>query len=71
VPWANAADLFADYLYGRWVIDEQNCSSPDAEYIEFNKKCIGNFTSCSGSAPPLAVEVTRLRRAASLIEKET
>jgi hypothetical protein len=37
VPWANAADLSADYLYGRWVIDEQNCSSPDAEYIEFNK----------------------------------
>ncbi len=37
VPWANAADLSADYLYGRWVIDEQNCSSPDSEYIEFNK----------------------------------
>ena len=26
VPWANAADLSADYLDGRWVIDEQNCS---------------------------------------------
>ena len=37
VPWANAADLSADYLYGRWVIDEQNCSSPDSEYIEFTK----------------------------------
>ncbi len=37
VPWANAADLSADYLHGRWVIDEQNCSSPDSEYIEFNK----------------------------------
>ena len=37
VPWTNAADLSADYLYGRWVLDEQNCSSPDAEYIEFNE----------------------------------
>jgi hypothetical protein len=37
VPWANAADLSADYLYGRWVIDDQNCSSPDSEYLEFNK----------------------------------
>ena len=37
VPWANAADLSADYLYGRWVIDEQNCSSADSEYIKFNK----------------------------------
>jgi hypothetical protein len=37
VPSANAADLSADYLYGRWVIDEQNCSSPDSEYMEFNK----------------------------------
>jgi hypothetical protein len=37
VPWAIAADLSADYLYGRWVIDDQNCSSPDSEYIEFNK----------------------------------
>ena len=37
VPWANAADLSADYLYGRWAIDEQNCSSPDSEYIKFNK----------------------------------
>ena len=37
VPWANAADLSADYLHGRWIIDEQNCSSPDSEYIEFNK----------------------------------
>jgi hypothetical protein len=37
VPWANAADLSADYLYGRWVIDDQDCSSPDSEYMEFNK----------------------------------
>ena len=37
VPGANAADLSADYLYGRWVIDDQNCSSPDSEYMEFNK----------------------------------
>jgi hypothetical protein len=37
VPWVNAADLSADYLYGRWVIDDQNCSSPDSEYIEFSK----------------------------------
>jgi len=36
-PWANAGDLSADYLYGRWVIDDQNCSSPDSEYMEFNK----------------------------------
>jgi hypothetical protein len=38
VPLVNAADLSADYLYGRWVIDDQNCSSPNSEYIEFNKK---------------------------------
>jgi hypothetical protein len=37
VPWAYAADLPADYIHGRWVIDDQNCSSPDSEYIEFNK----------------------------------
>ena len=37
VPWANAADLSADYLDGRWVIDDQDCSSPDSEYMEFNK----------------------------------
>jgi hypothetical protein len=37
VPWTNAADLSADYLSGRWVLDEKNCSSPDSEYIEFNK----------------------------------
>ena len=37
LPSANAADLSADYLYGRWVIDDQNCSSPDSEYMEFNK----------------------------------
>jgi hypothetical protein len=37
VPWANAADLSAEYLHGRWVIDDQDCSSPDSEYMEFNK----------------------------------
>jgi len=37
VPLVNAAGLSADYLHGRWVIDEQNCSSTDSEYIEFNK----------------------------------
>jgi hypothetical protein len=37
VPWANAADLSADYLYGRWVIDDQDCSSPDSEYMAFNQ----------------------------------
>ena len=37
VPWAIAGDLSADYLYGRWVINDQNCSSPDSEYMEFNK----------------------------------
>ena len=37
VTWANAADLSADYLHGRWAIDYQDCSSPDAEYMEFNK----------------------------------
>jgi hypothetical protein len=36
-PWVNADDLSAEYLHGRWVIDDQNCSSPDSEYIEFNK----------------------------------
>lgn len=36
-PWANAADLSADYLHGRWVVNEKNCSSPDSEYMEFNK----------------------------------
>jgi len=37
VPLANADDLSADYLDGRWVIDDQDCSSPDSEYMEFNK----------------------------------
>ena len=37
VPWANAADLSAEYLHGRWAIDDQDCSSPDSEYMEFNK----------------------------------
>ena len=43
VPWAHAGDLSEDYLYGRWVIDEQNCSSPDSEYFEFRKN--GTFES--------------------------
>jgi len=37
VSWVNADDLSTEYLHGRWVIDDQNCSSPDSEYIEFNK----------------------------------
>ena len=37
VPWASADDLSTEYLYGRWVIDDQNCSSQDSEYMEFNK----------------------------------
>ena len=36
-PWVSAADLSTEYLHGRWVIDDKNCSSPDSEYIEFNK----------------------------------
>ena len=42
-PWANAGDLSAEYLYGHWVIDDQNCSSPDSEYFEFRKN--GTFES--------------------------
>lgn len=48
-PCANAADLSADYLHGRWVIDYKDCSSPDAEYMEFNKN--GTFEGTrTGSA---------------------
>ena len=36
-PWVSADDLSAEYLHGRWVIDDQNCSSSDSEYMEFNK----------------------------------
>jgi len=36
-PWVNADDLSTEYLHGRWVVDDQNCSSPDSEYIEFSK----------------------------------
>ena len=36
-PWVSADDLSTEYLHGRWVIDDKNCSSPDSEYIEFNK----------------------------------
>ena len=42
-PWANAGDLSPEYLYGLWVIDDQNCSSPDSEYFEFRKN--GTFES--------------------------
>jgi len=43
-PWVHAGeDLSADYLHGRWVIDEQNCSSQDSEYFEFRKN--GTFES--------------------------
>ena len=37
VPWVHAGDVTPDYLYGRWVIDDKNCSSPNSEYIEFRK----------------------------------
>ncbi len=47
VPCANAADLSADQRYGRWVIDEQNCSSPDSEYIEFKKNSTFEATRTS------------------------
>ena len=40
---ADAGDLSSEYLYGRWVIDEPNCSSPDSEYFEFRKN--GTFES--------------------------
>jgi hypothetical protein len=36
-PWASAGDLTPEYLIGRWVIDDQNCSSPDSEYVEFRE----------------------------------
>ncbi|MBW1788679.1 MAG: hypothetical protein JRK53_18995 [Deltaproteobacteria bacterium] len=37
VPWAHAENLSAEYLYGRWVVDDQNCSSSSAEIYEFRK----------------------------------
>ena len=44
VPWVHAEeDLFAEYIYGRWVLDDENCSSPDSETIEFRKN--GTFES--------------------------
>ena len=43
VPCVHAGELSAEYLYGRWVIDAQDCSSPDSEYIEFHKN--GTFQS--------------------------
>ena len=36
-PWALAGDLSPEYLYGRWVVHDQDCSSPDSEYFEFRK----------------------------------
>jgi hypothetical protein len=49
VSWANASDLSAEYLQGKWVIDEQNCSSSDSEYMQFNQN--GTFTGTrSGDA---------------------
>lgn len=33
----DAADLSAEYLFGRWVINEQNCGSADSEYIVLRK----------------------------------
>ena len=35
--WAQAADLNAQYLIGRWVLNAQDCSASDAETIEFRK----------------------------------
>jgi hypothetical protein len=32
---AIASDLTPEYLQGRWVIDFENCESPDAEYVLF------------------------------------
>ena len=43
VPWATAGDLSAKYLHGRWVIDAQNCSSPNSEYMVFRQN--GTFES--------------------------
>jgi hypothetical protein len=37
VSAADAADLSSDYFHGRWVIDDQDCNSKTAEYIEFNE----------------------------------
>ena len=36
-PLAYAADLNADYLIGRWVLDAQDCNSQNAETIEFRQ----------------------------------
>lgn len=42
-PLATAGDVSPEYLYGRWAIDTQDCSSPSSEYIEFLKN--GTFQS--------------------------
>jgi hypothetical protein len=34
---ASASDLAPEYLHGRWVIDFENCDSPDAEYVLFRE----------------------------------
>ncbi len=41
--WASAGELSADYLSGRWVIDEKSCSSSRSEYMEFSKN--GTFVN--------------------------
>lgn len=41
--WASAGELSADYLAGRWVIDEKSCSSSRSEYMEFSKN--GTFVN--------------------------
>jgi hypothetical protein len=43
VPWATAGDLSPEYLYGRWVIDDRDCSSPSSEYMVFHQN--GTFES--------------------------
>ncbi len=36
-PWANAEDLSQEYLYGRWVLHEEDCGSQKAEILEFRQ----------------------------------
>jgi hypothetical protein len=42
-PAGMAEDVTADYLHGRWVINAQDCSAPDSEYVVFQPK--GTFES--------------------------
>ena len=37
VPWVHAENPSSDYLYGRWVVHGQDCSSSSAEIYEFRK----------------------------------